>query len=55
MDKLNVCGGGLSYPLGEENRLTWALMNLIRISPIIRAAFLDLIRDKTSKRDRYLH
>lgn len=55
MDKLNVCGGGLPYPLGEENRLTWALMNLIRISPIIRAAFLDLIRDKTSKRDRYLH
>lgn len=46
MDKLNVFGGGLSYPLGKENRLTWALMNLIRISPIIRAAFLDLVRDK---------
>ncbi len=46
MDKLNVFGGGLSYPPGEENRLTWALMNLIRISPIIRAAFLDLVRDK---------
>ena len=49
MDKLNVFGGGLSYPLGEENRLTWALMNLIRISPIIRAAFLDLIRDKQQR------
>ncbi len=46
MDKLNVFGGGLSYPLGGENRLTYALMNLIRISPIIRAAFLDLVRDK---------
>ena len=46
MDKLNVFGGGLSYRLGEENRLTYALMNLIRISPIIRAAFLDLVRDK---------
>ena len=46
MDKLNVFGGGLDYELGKENRLTWALMNLIRISPIIRAAFLDLIRDK---------
>lgn len=31
MDKLNVFGGGLSYPLDNENRLTWALMNLIRI------------------------
>ncbi len=49
MDKLNVFGGGLSYRLGEENRLTWALMNLIRISPIIRAAFLDLIRDKQKR------
>ncbi len=49
MDKLNVFGGGLSYPLGEENRLTWALMNLIRISPIIRAAFLDLVRDKQER------
>lgn len=46
MDKLNVFGGGLDYELGKENRLTWGLMNLIRISPIIRAAFLDLIRDK---------
>ncbi len=44
MDKLNIFGGGLSYRLGEENRLTYALMNLIRISPIIRAAFLDLVR-----------
>lgn len=47
MDKLNVFGGGLSYR--KENRLTWALMNLIRISPIIRAAFLDLIRDKQKR------
>ena len=49
MDKLNVFGGGLDYELGKENRLTWGLMNLIRISPIIRAAFLDLIRDKQER------
>ena len=46
MNKLNVFGGGLHYPLGSENRLTWALMNLIRMSPIIRAAFLDLVRER---------
>lgn len=49
MDKLNVFGGYLHAPLGTENRLTWALMNLIRMSPIIRAAFLDLVRDKQER------
>lgn len=49
MDKLNVFGDYLSSQLGKENRLTWALMNLIRISPIIHAAFLELIRDKQER------
>ena len=49
MNNLNVFGGYLHAPLGTENRLTWALMNLIRISPIIRAAFLDLVRDKQER------
>ena len=49
MDKLNVFGGYLHSQPGTENRLTWALMNLIRISPIIRAAFLDLVRDKQER------
>ena len=47
MDKLNVFDG--RYEPGTENRLTWALMNLIRMSPIIRAAFLDLVRDKQDR------
>ena len=46
MDKLNVFGDYLYSQIGKENRLTWALMNLIRISPIIRAAFLDLVRER---------
>ena len=46
MDKLNIFDGYLSLKPGTEDRLTWALMNLIRMSPIIRAAFLDLVRDK---------
>ena len=46
---LNVFGGYRHDQLGTENRLTWALMNLIRISPIIRAAFLDLVRDKQER------
>ena len=46
MDKLNVFNGSLSWKPGTENRLTWALMNLIRMSPIIRAAFLDLVRER---------
>ena len=49
MDKLNIFDGYLSKPPGTEDRLTWALMNLIRISPIIRAAFLDLVRDKQER------
>ena len=46
MDKLNVFGGYLHCQPGTENRLTWALMNLIRMCPIIRAAFLDLVRER---------
>ena len=46
MDKLNVFGGYLHSQLGAENRLTWALMNLSRISPIIRAAFIGLVRER---------
>ena len=46
MDKLNVFGDYLYSQIGKENRLTWALMNLIRMSPIIRAAFLDLVRER---------
>ena len=49
VDKLNVFNGSPSWKPGTENRLTWALMNLIRVSPIIRAAFLDLVRDKQEK------
>ena len=46
MDKLNVFA---RYEPETENHLTWALMNLIRVSPIIRAAFLDLVRDKQER------
>ena len=46
MDKLNVFEGKPGYLPGKENRLTWALMNLIRLSPIVCAAFLDLVREK---------
>ena len=46
MDKLNIFGDYLHSQVGKENRLTWALMNLIRISPIIRAAFLDIVRER---------
>ncbi len=49
MSNLNVFGGYPHAPLGSENRLTWALMDLIRMSPIIRAAFLDLVRDKQER------
>ena len=43
--KQNLFDGYLHCQPGHENRLTWALMNLIRISPMVRAAFLDLIRE----------
>ena len=46
MDKLNVFNGYLSWKPGTENRLTWTLMNLIRMSPIIRTAFIDLVRER---------
>ena len=40
MDKLNVFQGYQHCEPGTENRLTWSLMNLIRMSPLVRAAFL---------------
>ena len=46
MDKHNLFSGYLHCQPGTENRLTWALMNLIRMSPMVRAAFLDLIRER---------
>ena len=49
MDKLNVFEGKPGYHPGTENRLTWALMGLIRLSPIVCAAFLDLIREKQER------
>ena len=49
MDKLNVFEGKPDYLLGTENRLTWALMGLIRLSPIVCAAFLDLVREKQKR------
>ena len=49
VDKLNVFNDSLNWKLGTENRLTWALMNLIRMSPIIRTAFLDIVRDKQER------
>ena len=29
--------------------LTWSLMNLIRMSPLVRAAFLDLVREQQKR------
>lgn len=65
MGKLNVFEGKLEYEPGSENRLTWAFMNLIRLSPIVCAAFLDLVREKQEKpisgfttlreRERFVH
>ncbi len=49
MDKLNVFEGKPDYLLGTENRLTWALMGLLRLSPIVCAAFLDLVREKQKR------
>ena len=49
MGKLNIFEGKLDYPLGKENRLTWAFMSLIRLSPIVCAAFLDLVREKQER------
>ena len=46
MDKHNLFDGYLHCQPGTENRLTWALMNLIRLSPMVRAAFLDLVRER---------
>ena len=46
MDRLNVFEDELDYDPGTENRLTWALMSLIRLSPMVCVAFLDLVRDR---------
>ena len=35
MDKLNVFEGKLDYLPRTENRLTWAILSLIRLSPIV--------------------
>ena len=34
---------------GHENRLTWALLSLLRVSPIALIAFMDLLRNKISR------
>ena len=44
--QINLFNGYLHCQPGSENRLTWALMNLIRMSPMVRAVFLDLIRER---------
>ena len=49
MEKLNVFHGYLHCQPGTENRLTWALMNLIRMSPLVRASFLDLVRERQER------
>lgn len=49
MEKLNVFEGYQHCEPGSENRLTWSLMNLIRMSPLVRSAFLDLVRDKQGR------
>lgn len=43
MNKLNVFAGP-RYREGDENRLTWALMTLLRLVPLACAAFVDLVR-----------
>ncbi len=42
MNKLNVFAA--RYPEESENRLTWALMSLLRLAPMARVAFVDLVR-----------
>ena len=49
MEKLNLLQGYQNYQPGTENRLTWSLMNLFRISPFVRAAFLDLVREQQKR------
>ena len=44
--------GYLHCQPGTENRLTWALMNLIRMSPLVRSAFLDLVRERQERQER---
>ena len=45
MNKLNVFAGP-RYREGDENRLTWALMTLLRLVPLACAAFVDLVRSR---------
>jgi len=47
MNKLNAFAA--RYPEESENRLTWALMNLLRLAPMARVAFVDLVRAKQEK------
>lgn len=49
MDKLNVFEGKPGYHPGTENRLTWAFLNLIRLSPFVCAAFLDIVREQQKR------
>ena len=49
MNKLNAFEGKLDYLPGSENRLTWALMSLIRMSPVVCAAFLDIVREQQER------
>ena len=49
MDKLNIFAA--HYPEGSENRLTWALLTLVRLAPMACTAFLDLVRTQQGTRD----
>lgn len=47
MNHLNIFKGR-NENIGHENRLTWALMNLFRVSPIALMTFIDLVRNELS-------
>lgn len=47
MNKLNAFAA--RYPEGSENRLTWALMALLRLVPLACAAFVDLVRARQER------
>ena len=48
MTKLNIFGGP-RYKEQQENRLTWALMTLLRLVPLACTAFVDLVRTRQSE------
>ena len=48
MNKLNVFAGP-RYPEGSENRITWALMTLLRLVPMACVAFVDLVRARQER------